>query len=95
MARTSEYGDKMDNTLLSAPCAIGDTVYAVWTEDDGAPEIDFYIVRALMYDGERWMVTSDYSTFEEVGSNGALLDAAEAIRRFREARDKFMKGGEG
>lgn len=85
----------MDKTLLSAPCAIGDTVYAVWTGDDGAPEIDFYIVRALLYNGERWMVTSDYSTFDEVGSDGAILEAGEAIRRFREARDEFMRGGEG
>jgi hypothetical protein len=79
-------------TALYPPCDIGDAVYYVG-QLDVEPFIEEYTVKALMYDGEKWYTTDDYCTFNEIGTDEAILDEGEALARFRELRDEYIKNG--
>jgi hypothetical protein len=84
-------------TALYPPCDIGDAVYYVGQLDVEPfieePFIEEYTVKALMYDGEKWYTTDDYCTFNEIGTDEAILDEGEALARFRELRDEYIKNG--
>ena len=84
----------MTGTVLLTPCEIGDTVYCVGqcTEKE-APFIESYTVSAVMWDGKKWYVTDDFSTFNEIGTEEAILDAAKAIEIFKAKRDEYIKNG--
>lgn len=49
--------------------------------------------KALMYDGEKWYTTDDYCTFNEIGTDEAILNAGAALARFHALRDEYIKNG--
>ena len=74
--------------VLFPPCKIGDTVYGVFElDDENSPSIEKYIVTELLYDGEKWYAGCGDGTYDEFGTDGAILDIEYAVRRFREIRD--------
>lgn len=78
--------------ILFPPCKIGDTVYSVGIIDE--PLIDAYTVGAIMYDGEKYYVSEDCDCWNEYGSDSALRDASEAIRKFHELREEWEEAKE-
>ena len=89
-----ERNDMMEKEkkALYPPCDIGDTAYYVG-QFDVELFINEYTVKALMYDGEKWYTTDDYCTFNEIGTDEAILDEGAALARFRELRDEYIKNG--
>lgn len=85
--------DENRGMALYAPCKIGDTLYAVVTyDDDEPPFIEMYEVGAVMYDGEKWYVASDdFTLWDEYGSDTALADEKEAIRKFLKLRKEYER----
>lgn len=84
----------MMGTVLLTPCKIGDTVYSVGQiMDNEPPFIEGYTVSAVMWDGKKWYVTDDFSTFNEIGTEEAILDAEKAIEIFKAKRDEYIKNG--
>lgn len=75
--------------ILFPPCKIGDTVYAVGVIDE--PFFDAYTAEAIMYDGEKWYVTEDHNCWNEFGTDEALTDPREAMKRFHEIKAKWSK----
>lgn len=92
MIKFSNSEKSTNGVTLLAPCEIGDTAYCVDQLDEELL-IEEYTVKALMYDGEKWYTTDDYCTFNEIGTDEAILDEGEALARFRELRDEYMKSG--
>jgi hypothetical protein len=89
-----EGGTGKKRTALYPPCEIGDTVYWVGQIDsEDPPSIEEYTVSGILWDGEKWYTTDDYCTFNEIGTDEAILDEGEALARFRKLRDEYIKNG--
>lgn len=84
----------MTGTVLVTPCEIGDTAYYIgYGADNEPPFIESYTVSAVMWDGKKWYITDDFSTFNEIGTEEAMLDASKAIEIFKAKRDEYIKNG--
>ena len=80
-----------EKKALYPPCEIGDTVYYVGQWAGEPPFIEEYAVSAVMWDGKKYYITDDFATFNEIGTDEAILDEGAALARFRELRDVYMK----